>query len=63
MPIPVTTFKMRQLYEASKAMRVARTAVRTTPIPVTVGTFETRREHEGQKLTTVSRMAALRHQK
>ena len=32
---------MRQ-YEASKAMRVAR----TTPIPLTVGTFETRRRVE-----------------
>ena len=55
MPIPVTTFNFRQQNEASKAMRVARTTMRTTPIPATVGAFETRREHKGLKATTVTK--------
>ena len=37
--------------------------MRTAPIPVTVGIFEARREHGGPKVTTVTRMAALRHEK
>ena len=63
MPTLVTTFQMRQQYEASKAMRVARTVTRTTPVPVIVGTLETRRKHEGLKVTTATWMAALRCQK
>ena len=45
-PVPVTliSLKMRQLYEASKAITVARTAMRTTP---TVEIFETRQKLEG----------------
>ena len=35
----VSTFELRQ-YEVSKAMTVARIAVRTTLIPMTFGTFE-----------------------
>ena len=73
MPIAVTTLKMRQQCEASKALRVASTAVRTTPIPVTVGTFETQRKlwaksddsyeddsFEASRTTTVARMATLK---
>ena len=63
MPTLVTTFQMRQQYEASKAMRVARTVTRTTPMCVIVGTLETRRKHEGLKVTTAPRMAALRRQR
>ena len=56
--MPATTFNMRQQYEASKGMGAARTAMRTTPVPVTAGTCETRRKHEALKVTTVTRMAA-----
>ena len=43
-----------------KAMTVAKTAMRTTLIPVTVSSFEMLRRHIGQKVTTVTRMAAFR---
>ena len=59
-PIPVTAVKMRQQYEAPKAMTAARTAMRMTPIPVSVGAFQTRRNQEGLKVMTVTKMAALR---
>ena len=49
-------FRQQQQYEDSKAMTVARTAMRTTAIPVTVGTFEMRRKHEGLKVMKVTRM-------
>ena len=51
----VTTFKLRQQYEVSKAMTVARIAMSTTLMPVTVDTFETRRRHIGPKVTTVTK--------
>ena len=53
-PIPAITLKMRQQHEPSKAVTVARTAMRTTQVHLTVGTFETRREHKGLKVTTVT---------
>ena len=56
----VTTFKLRQQYEVSKAMTVARIAMSTTLMPVTVDTSETRRRHIGPKVTTVTRMATPR---
>ena len=37
-------------------MTVARTAMRTTAIPVTVGTFEMHRKHEGLKVMKVTRL-------
>ena len=53
--VTVTTLKLRQQYEVSTAMTVARIAIRTTPIPA----FEARRKHQGLKVTTVAK----RHQK
>ena len=41
---PVTTFEMRQQCGLSKEMTFSRTAMRTTPIPVTVGTYRGRPE-------------------
>ena len=58
----VTTFKLRQQYEVSKAMTVGRIAMSTTLMPVTVDTVETRRRHIGPKVTTVTRKAAFRRQ-
>ena len=43
-----------------KAMTVAKTAMRTTLIPVTVSSFEMLRRHIGPKVTTVTRMATSR---
>ena len=37
-------------------MSVVRTAMRTTPVPVTVGTFEVRGKHDGLNVTTVGRI-------
>ena len=59
----VTSFKLRQQYEVSKAMTVARIAMRTNLMTVTVDTFETRRRHIGPKVTPVTRKAAFRRQK
>ena len=49
--VSVITLKLKQQYEVSTAMTVARIAMRTTQIPVTVGILEARRKHEGLKVT------------
>ena len=50
----VNILKLRQQYEISKAMTVARIAIRTALIPVTVDIFETRRRYIGPKVTNNS---------
>ena len=65
----VTTFKLRQQYDVSKAMTVARIAMSNTLMPVTVDTFSHRSKSDdsyeegsfqASKTTAVTRMATPR---
>ena len=54
---PCDYLENRRQCKTPKAMRVARAAMRITPIPVTAGIFETRQKHEGLQVTSGKRMA------